>query len=79
MIHASIRGAFEQRLEAYEFLGSAEAWQQHWRPETREFDLIAVYPWNLRGVTGVCRDVCAALRRRAVRQLSRQELRADAG
>lgn len=62
---ASIRAAFERGLEAYEFLGSAEAWEERWRPEARRYQALLVYPFNTAGVVTACRDFAGAMWRRA--------------
>jgi CelD/BcsL family acetyltransferase involved in cellulose biosynthesis len=62
---ASIRAAFERGVEAYEFLGSAEAWEERWRPETRRYQALVVYPFNAAGVVTACRDFAGAMWRRA--------------
>lgn len=64
LTRASLQSAFNRGLRTYEFLGSAETWEQQWRPEVRSYQLVAVYPWNPAGVIGACRDLSGALRRR---------------
>lgn len=64
LTEVSIRSAFEQGLESYEFLGSAAEWERRWRPEVRQYRAIAVYPMTGRGLAGACRDVAGALWRR---------------
>ena len=61
VVHDSVRAAFECRLNSYEFLGVAEAWQRRWQPEERQCRLIAIYPWSVSGLVGACRDVGSAL------------------
>lgn len=60
LTEASIRGAFDRGLEAYEFLGSAADWEERWRPEARRFQAVAVYPLTAAGTVGACRDVIDA-------------------
>jgi CelD/BcsL family acetyltransferase involved in cellulose biosynthesis len=62
----SIRDAFERGLEGYEFLGSAATWEERWRPETRHFQTLAVYPVTAPGLIGACRDALNLLRRRVL-------------
>jgi CelD/BcsL family acetyltransferase involved in cellulose biosynthesis len=62
---ASIRAAFERGLEAYEFLGSAEAWEERWRPQPRFYQALLVYPFNAAGVVTACKDFAGAMWRRA--------------
>ena len=60
----SIRSSFERGLDAYEFLGSAAAWEERWQPDTRRHRLVAVYPLTAPGLAGACQDVAGALWRR---------------
>lgn len=60
LTEASIRRAFDRGLRSYEFLGSAAQWEERWKPETREYRLLAVYPTTIRGMTGACVDVVGA-------------------
>jgi CelD/BcsL family acetyltransferase involved in cellulose biosynthesis len=60
LAEASIRAAFDRGLASYEFLGSAESWEDGWRPETRRYNLLALYPYSAGGLTGACRDVAHA-------------------
>lgn len=57
VVHASVRAAFERKLDAYEFLGAAEDWQRRWQPAERQYRLIVVYPRSVSGLAGACRDV----------------------
>jgi CelD/BcsL family acetyltransferase involved in cellulose biosynthesis len=65
LVQASIRAAFEDGLESYEFLGSAESWEERWRPEPRTYQLIAVYPFSVSGMIGAGRDLAGVVWRRA--------------
>jgi CelD/BcsL family acetyltransferase involved in cellulose biosynthesis len=69
LTEAAIRSAFERGLDAYEFLGSAEAWEEAWRPETREYRTVVAYPLSLGGVVGACRDIAGVLLRRSTRSV----------
>jgi CelD/BcsL family acetyltransferase involved in cellulose biosynthesis len=60
-----LKAAFERRLDAYEFLGSAEGWQERWRSEPRIYQIIAIYPTNATGIKSLCRDVADSVWRRA--------------
>ena len=64
LVEASIRAAFEQGLESYEFLGSAESWEERWRPEPRTYQLLAVYPFSVSGMIGAGRDLAGVVWRR---------------
>jgi CelD/BcsL family acetyltransferase involved in cellulose biosynthesis len=68
LVEASIRSAFERGLEAYEFLGSAETWEERWRPERHDYRLIALYPWSAAGMIGAARDLTGAVLRRGHRR-----------
>lgn len=68
LTEASIRSAFAQGLESYEFLGSAAEWEERWRPEARRYRAIAVYPVTVTGLMGACGDVAGALWRRVGRR-----------
>jgi CelD/BcsL family acetyltransferase involved in cellulose biosynthesis len=61
----SIQSAFARGLEAYEFLGGAESWEERWRPETRAYQTLLVYPFSANGVMGACRDFAGAMLRKA--------------
>lgn len=61
LTHASIRTAHERGLQSYEFLGVAEAWQERWRPVSREYGLLAIYPFSVLGVSTLARDAWASL------------------
>ena len=52
----STRYAFEQGLEALEFLGSDEEWLRVWPLVHRSYDVVGVYPWNPRGFYCVVMD-----------------------
>jgi hypothetical protein len=56
-------------LSAYEFLGVAEAWEERWLPEVREYEKLTIYPPSVRGAVGVVHDVAAFAWRRARRRL----------
>jgi CelD/BcsL family acetyltransferase involved in cellulose biosynthesis len=63
VVHASIQAAFEQGLSTYEFLGSAESWQERWKPERRDYVTAVVYPFRLRALMTAVQDVTGALTR----------------
>jgi CelD/BcsL family acetyltransferase involved in cellulose biosynthesis len=67
LTECSIRSAFERGLDSYEFLGSSAPWEEQWRPEARQYRLVAVYPVTTNGVLGACRDAAGTLRRRLTR------------
>lgn len=65
LTEASIRAAFARQLDAYEFLGVAEEWEQRWGAEERGCRLVVSYPLNARGMVYACRDLAGAMVRRA--------------
>jgi len=71
LVDASIDAAFEARMDAYEFLGSAERWEEAWRPEVREYRLMAAYPLTVAGIVGACGDVASAVWRKTRTTLPR--------
>jgi CelD/BcsL family acetyltransferase involved in cellulose biosynthesis len=64
LIHQSIAAANAAGLSAYEFLGSAEAWQERWRPEPRSYQMSAIYPFSTSGMATAVRDAASRLSRR---------------
>jgi CelD/BcsL family acetyltransferase involved in cellulose biosynthesis len=64
---SSIVWAHEQGLAAYEFLGSAELWQDRWKPVRQDFNLVLVYPFRI-GALGVALSDALSF---AVRRLQR--------
>jgi CelD/BcsL family acetyltransferase involved in cellulose biosynthesis len=65
LAEASIRACFERGLTSYEFLGSAESWEDRWRPQTRGYSLLAFYPFSASGLTGAWRDLARSAWNRA--------------
>lgn len=63
----TIRYAFDQGLEAYEFLGSEESWQSVWPRHRHELTSIAIYPVSRRGLSALGRD----LRRSGLQRMQR--------
>jgi CelD/BcsL family acetyltransferase involved in cellulose biosynthesis len=61
---ASIRAACAEGLEAYEFLGSAERWQDRWGPDTRHYRTAVVYPLRARSMLTAAQDMAVFLSRR---------------
>lgn len=69
LVHASITAAVADGARSYEFLGSAESWQERWRPDVRQHRLIVVYPWRVAGVVTAARDVAERITQRWRRAL----------
>lgn len=63
----TIRYAFEQGLEAYEFLGSEEPWQAMWPLDRHNFVTLVLYPIARNGLRAFCGDCLRVLRNRMTR------------
>jgi CelD/BcsL family acetyltransferase involved in cellulose biosynthesis len=61
----TIRYAFEQELEAYEFLGSEEPWQAMWPRSRHELISLALYPMSIRGFLSFSGDFQRFVMKRA--------------
>ena len=70
----TVRRAFDQRLDAFEFLGAIAGWEERWNPERRAYEACVAYPATLRGGVALAGDITRA----AVRRV-RARLRAPAG
>jgi CelD/BcsL family acetyltransferase involved in cellulose biosynthesis len=66
----AIRYAASRGLSAYEFLGSAEAWERRWPAVERPTTLVAWYPPTVRGCIGASLHLAGSTWRRA-RELRR--------
>lgn len=53
----TLRYAFGNGLESYEFLGSAEPWIDAWTTEQRPHGNFFIYPFSARGFMGLAADV----------------------
>ena len=67
LMNEVIKHSFAEGLDAIEFLGAAEDWLDAWRPDRRNYRLLALYPYTPRSVIHVGIDVVGALRRRFAR------------
>ena len=76
MTHASIGAAFAAGLNAYEFLGSAEPWQERWHPQRRGYQLTAIYPLTPGAMITALHDVTTHFSRRFQRAVQDQEVEA---
>ena len=64
-MHETIRYAFENGLEAYEFLGSDALWIQMWTDQKHPYITARIYPLSIKGQSGLARDIVSAIRKRA--------------
>ncbi len=58
LTHETLRYAVECGLDAYEFLGRAEAWEKHWPCEEEQYASMRVYPLSLKGQLSLVQDGC---------------------
>jgi CelD/BcsL family acetyltransferase involved in cellulose biosynthesis len=69
LIHAAITDASRRGLSSFEFLGSAERWEERWNTERRPYCGIALYPRSLLGFgwlgTDLSQRIAKRLRRRS--------------
>lgn len=56
----AIEYALKRGLRSYEFLGSAESWEERWRPESREHRVLIFYPRTLKGCVVASVDMAHA-------------------
>lgn len=56
--------AFGQGMEAYEFMGKADAWESFWNPEKRSYRHARLYRFNPLGLAGLVVDAGAMVLRR---------------
>jgi CelD/BcsL family acetyltransferase involved in cellulose biosynthesis len=56
LTHETVKGAFDDQLEAYEFLGSAASWERRWNPEERRHELVMFYPRSVSALGGLAID-----------------------
>ena len=69
LTQASIHRAFEERTVAYEFLGSAESWEERWKPDHHTVCLLALYPMTARAMYTAGRDFAQVAARLVSRRL----------
>ena len=56
LTHETIRHAFQQRLDGYEFLGHDEPWIHRWTRQTHAKVTVRSYPYSFRGIGTFTRD-----------------------
>ncbi len=66
LTHETLRYAVERGLEAYEFLGCAEAWERHWPCEEDHYVSLRAYPYSLKGQFSFAQDGCRVVSKKAV-------------
>lgn len=65
LMHRMIKYAFEQRLEAFEFLGTEAQWLRFWTDQVHEHVAVRVCPLTARSLAAVGKDYSRRLLRRA--------------
>jgi CelD/BcsL family acetyltransferase involved in cellulose biosynthesis len=79
LTHDTLAYAFSHRLEAFEFLGSAEAWQERWGAVPRQYASILGYPLTPRGLWGLTVDGVGRTIERLRAKRLRRAVRESAG
>lgn len=64
LMNEVIKHSYAQGLAGIEFLGSAEDWVEAWRPERRQYPLLALYPYTPRSLVRLGTDLAGILQRR---------------
>jgi len=62
----AMRDAAARGASSYEFLGSSEPWEERWRPERRNYNAIAVYPFRWPALVALGHDALMALTHRGL-------------
>ena len=74
LMHESIRYAFENKLEAFEFLGKDEPWIQIWTQYHHNYETQYSYPISLQGLVGLGKEASRiALKRMRSYTLNRKK------
>ncbi len=53
LAHETIKYAFEQKLNTYEFLGAEETWQHAWPVSVHSYQSIIILPYTFSGIIGL--------------------------
>lgn len=61
----TLRYAVDRGLDAYEFLGSAEAWERHWPCDEDHYVSFRTYPYSFKGQFAFVQDGCRVAYRKA--------------
>ena len=71
LTEGTLRHAFENGLDSFEFLGSPASWEANWRPETRRQCTAVVYPASVSGLHALSVDAFSIVRARVKRLATR--------
>ena len=66
-----MRDAIERKVVAYEFLGSAEPWEERWGTESQSYLLSLVYPIRINGAFALFVDGITVIHRRLTKYFFR--------
>ncbi|HZR47862.1 MAG TPA: GNAT family N-acetyltransferase [Candidatus Manganitrophaceae bacterium] len=69
LMHETIRYAFEQRLDGFEFLGTDEPWIRVWTDRTHRYVSARTYPFSPQGLVGLGLDLSTQAAGRAAQFL----------
>jgi CelD/BcsL family acetyltransferase involved in cellulose biosynthesis len=69
LTHETIRYAFEQGLDAYEFLGDEEAWEHLWTEHIHPYVTVHIYPYSVSGIIAIGTDILRLIWKKAIRSL----------
>ncbi len=61
LMHEMIRYAFEQGLEAYEFLGNEEPWIRRWTKQVHPYVTVRVYTYTFQGLLSLGLDAARSI------------------
>jgi CelD/BcsL family acetyltransferase involved in cellulose biosynthesis len=61
LVHETIRYAFGQGVEAYEFLGNEEPWIRRWTKQSHSYVTARVYPYTFQGLYGLVLDASRSI------------------
>jgi CelD/BcsL family acetyltransferase involved in cellulose biosynthesis len=67
----TVRHAFENGLEGYEFLGTSESWLRIWSQEEHSYPTFSYYPRTIPGTSALAIDTLAQVAKHIIRTASR--------
>jgi CelD/BcsL family acetyltransferase involved in cellulose biosynthesis len=71
LIHETIHYAFDNKLEAYEFLGDDSPWIHMWTTQKHPCVTARIYPFSLSGQLSFGRDATSSIVNRVLRQMGK--------
>lgn len=67
LMHEMIRYAHENGIKVFEFLGNEESWLRSWKPQTRQYNNLFIYPFTFKGLSGLLVDMINILTNKFMR------------